>query len=65
MIFEPDLKALSGADSVAIDPHKWLYSPLEAGCVLTRDMQALREAFSYAPSYYHFGTDDSNLSPKV
>jgi aromatic-L-amino-acid decarboxylase len=57
-----DLKALSGADSVAIDPHKWLYSPLEAGCVLTRDMQALREAFSYAPSYYHFGTDDTRIN---
>ena len=31
------LRALSEADSVAVDPHKWLYAPLEAGCVLVRD----------------------------
>ncbi len=29
-----DLHALSLADSVAVDPHKWLYAPLEAGCAL-------------------------------
>ncbi len=57
-----DLLGLSEADSVAIDPHKWLYSPLEAGCVLARDMQALREAFSYAPSYYHFGDGETRIN---
>lgn len=57
-----ELRGLSEADSVAIDPHKWLYSPLEAGCVLARDRQALREAFSYAPPYYHFGDGDSRLN---
>ena len=31
------LRALSEADSVAVDPHKWLYAPLEAGCALVRD----------------------------
>ncbi len=50
-----DLHALSGADSVAVDPHKWLYAPLEAGCALVRDEDALRAAFSYHPPYYHFG----------
>jgi aromatic-L-amino-acid/L-tryptophan decarboxylase len=49
-----DLRALSGADSVAIDPHKWLYAPLEAGCALVRDPEALRAAFAYHPPYYHF-----------
>ena len=49
------LRALSDADSVAVDPHKWLYAPLEAGCVLVRDAEKLRAAFSYHPSYYHFG----------
>jgi glutamate/tyrosine decarboxylase-like PLP-dependent enzyme len=48
----PDLKGLSKADSVAIDPHKWLYAPLEAGCVLVRDPNMLRETFSYHPPYY-------------
>jgi aromatic-L-amino-acid decarboxylase len=42
------------ADSVAVDPHKWLYTPLEAGCVLVRDPNALRQTFSYHPPYYHF-----------
>ena len=46
------LAALGRADSLAVDPHKWLYAPLEAGCALVRDPQALREAFSYRPPYY-------------
>ncbi|MDX1674438.1 MAG: aminotransferase class V-fold PLP-dependent enzyme [Longimicrobiales bacterium] len=49
------LRHLALADSVAVDPHKWLYSPLEAGCVLVRDRDALRAAFAYHPPYYHFG----------
>ena len=54
---DPDLKALSLADSVAVDPHKWLYNPLEAGCVLVRDADALHATFTYKPSYYHFAGD--------
>jgi glutamate/tyrosine decarboxylase-like PLP-dependent enzyme len=50
----PDLAGLSEADSVAIDPHKWLYSPLEAGCALVRDPRDLIDTFSYHPSYYKF-----------
>jgi aromatic-L-amino-acid/L-tryptophan decarboxylase len=49
-----DLRALAEADSVAIDPHKWLYAPIEAGCALVRDPEKLRGAFSYHPPYYHF-----------
>jgi glutamate/tyrosine decarboxylase-like PLP-dependent enzyme len=49
-----DLRALSEADSIAVDPHKWLYAPLEAGCALVRSPDALREAFAYHPPYYHF-----------
>ncbi len=49
-----DLRALKLADSVAVDPHKWLYAPLEAGCALVRDAAALRAAFLYHPAYYHF-----------
>jgi glutamate/tyrosine decarboxylase-like PLP-dependent enzyme len=51
---QPDLRALAEADSVAVDPHKWLYAPLEAGCALVRDADALRRAFAYHPPYYHF-----------
>lgn len=49
-----DLAGLRDADSIAIDPHKWLYAPLEAGCALVRDPGHLTAAFSYHPPYYHF-----------
>jgi len=54
----PDLKALREADSVAVDPHKWLYAPLEAGCVLVREPEVLSRAFSYTPRYYKFNPSD-------
>ena len=56
----PDLRALGEADSIAVDPHKWLYAPLEAGCALVRRPADLRRAFSYHPTYYHFDEDVTN-----
>jgi glutamate/tyrosine decarboxylase-like PLP-dependent enzyme len=47
-------KGMAMADSIALDPHKWFYSPQEAGCVLVRDPARLTDAFSYRPPYYHF-----------
>ena len=55
-----DLRALARADSVAIDPHKWLYAPIECGCTLIRDSNAHRAAYSYHPPYYHFGEEATN-----
>lgn len=55
-----ELHHLALADSVAVDPHKWLYAPLEAGCALVRDPERLRAAFSYHPPYYHFGVEANN-----
>jgi glutamate/tyrosine decarboxylase-like PLP-dependent enzyme len=55
-----DLRGLSRADSVAVDPHKWLYAPLEAGCALVRHQDALRAAFAYHPPYYHFDERATN-----
>ena len=51
-----DLRALALVDSVAVDPHKWLYCPIEAACVLTRHREALRSAFSFDPTYYRVST---------
>jgi glutamate/tyrosine decarboxylase-like PLP-dependent enzyme len=45
------LASLALADSVALDPHKWLYVPVEAGLVLVRDGAELRSAFSLVPPY--------------
>ena len=53
-----DLKGLRLADSIAIDPHKWLYSALEAGCILTRHPSALRDAFGFKPHYYQFDDNE-------
>lgn len=44
-------KGLELADSVALDPHKWLYIPYECGCVLVRDPEKLRRAFSMTAPY--------------
>jgi glutamate/tyrosine decarboxylase-like PLP-dependent enzyme len=57
-----DLKGLALADSVAVDPHKWLYTPVEAGCTLVRSREALRDAFSYRPPYYHFDRDEETIN---
>ncbi|MFZ0743106.1 MAG: aspartate aminotransferase family protein [Terracidiphilus sp.] len=54
------LAGLRQADSLAVDPHKWLYAPLEAGCALVRDPEKLRDAFAYHPVYYHFGVEATN-----
>jgi len=59
----PDLRGLSEADSVAVDPHKWLYAPLEAGCLLCRRRGALENAFSYHPPYYHFDQEAAAAPP--
>lgn len=58
-----DLAGLREADSIALDPHKWLYAPLEAGCVLVRRAGHLRDAFSYKPSYYRFDDDTEEPLP--
>ena len=41
-------RGLELADSVTLDPHKWLYQPFECGCVLVREGRALRTAFEIA-----------------
>ena len=39
------------ADSIVVNPHKWLFTPLDASLLLTRRMDALRAAFSLVPEY--------------
>jgi glutamate/tyrosine decarboxylase-like PLP-dependent enzyme len=43
---------LSRADSVSLDPHKWLYVPVDAGCLLYRNTDAARAAFSTEEADY-------------
>jgi glutamate/tyrosine decarboxylase-like PLP-dependent enzyme len=42
---------LAEADSLSLDPHKWLYQPLDCGCLLYRDAEAARKTFSYTGTY--------------
>jgi aromatic-L-amino-acid decarboxylase len=47
----PLYAGLERADSLALDPHKWLSVPIECGAVLVRDGTALRDAYSLVPPY--------------
>ena len=49
--YKSQLSGLEQADSIALDPHKWLYVPVEAGLVLVRNGAAMRAAFSLVPPY--------------
>ncbi len=60
-----EMRGLALADSVAIDPHKWLYAPLEAGCTLVRGASALPATFSAHPSYYHFDEAGEGEAPPL
>ena len=53
------------ADSVTLDPHKWLFVPIEAGAVLVRRPQTLRDAFSLVPPYIQAETsaDPNAIDP--
>ncbi len=47
------LRGIEQADSVVLDPHKWFYCPIEAGCVLVREGHWMRETFHILPDYMH------------
>ena len=51
-----DYAGMARADSLALDPHKWLGVPVDCGCVLLRDPASSRDAFSLVPAYLR---DDS------
>lgn len=46
-----ELAGLGRMDSLSLDPHKWLFQPIECGCVLVRDWRLLREAYAIHPEY--------------
>lgn len=43
---------LAEADSIALDPHKWLYTPVDCGCLLFRDQSAVRAAWAGSGAEY-------------
>jgi aromatic-L-amino-acid decarboxylase len=62
----PNLKkmfdGIKDADSIALDPHKWLYAPLEVGCTLVKNPQHLIDTYSSHPAYYNFSNTDEEQS---
>ena len=45
------VRGMERADSVALDPHKWLHAPFEVGCALVRDHMKHRQTFAVSPEY--------------
>ncbi len=67
----PLFAGIERADSVALDPHKWLYTPHSGGAIVVRDLSRLEQAFSLHPTYTredksvtHTGLDFYTLSPQ-
>jgi glutamate/tyrosine decarboxylase-like PLP-dependent enzyme len=57
---------LDAVDSVTLDPHKWLFQPFEAGCLLVRSATALEDAFRVLPDYLQdaaVGSGDARERP--
>jgi glutamate/tyrosine decarboxylase-like PLP-dependent enzyme len=46
-----DFDGMELADSISLDPHKWLYQPLDCGCLLYRDRSQARRTFSFTGDY--------------
>jgi aromatic-L-amino-acid/L-tryptophan decarboxylase len=51
-------EAIERADSVVVNPHKWLFTPMDCSCLYVRLPEALRDAFSVVPEYLRTSEED-------
>lgn len=61
------LKGIGEADSITLDPHKWLFQSFETGCLMVRDPRTLESAFSAKPEYLQdteWGEDHPNFGDR-
>lgn len=61
------LRGIERADSIAMDAHKWLFQPFEAGCLLVKDIRRLESAFTVQPEYLQdaqWGQEHPNISDR-
>jgi glutamate/tyrosine decarboxylase-like PLP-dependent enzyme len=56
------LAGMERADSIALDLHKWMHIPFEAGCVIVRDRAAHRDAFALVPEYLQREADGRGMA---
>lgn len=58
MVIPEAFRGLERADSISLDPHKWLYQPTGCGCLLYRDPTAAQRAFAHTGEYARALSDD-------
>jgi len=61
------LQGMERADSIAMDAHKWLFQPFEAGCLIVKDLTRLERAFAVHPEYLQdadWGGEHPNFSDR-
>jgi len=56
--YKPILNGIKRADSIALDPHKWLFIPYEAGCVLVKNASNMKKTYAIAADYLHKNYDE-------
>jgi aromatic-L-amino-acid/L-tryptophan decarboxylase len=58
MVAPERFEGLARADSISLDAHKWMYQAIDCGCLLFKDREAARRAFSHTGDYTRPFTDD-------
>ncbi|MBT8047108.1 MAG: amino acid decarboxylase [Xanthomonadales bacterium] len=56
------LSGMERADSIALDLHKWMHIPFEAGCVIVRNAPAHRDSFALVPEYLQREPDGGGMA---
>jgi aromatic-L-amino-acid decarboxylase len=56
------LDGVDGADSLVVNPHKWLFTPMDCSVLYTKDPQSLKQAFALLPEYLVTRTQDDAVN---